>query len=106
MNAVATEAALPQNVRMTLNRDEYLSEYGGRLLAGTVVVVDEKTARRWLDKDIARPSEETDKTLAEQKRAELARLKAELEALEAEGKSGNYASIVTREGGVPARRQG
>ena len=35
---------------MTLNRDEYLSEYGGRLLAGTVVVVDEKTARRWLDK--------------------------------------------------------
>mgnify|MGYP000878590957 FL=1 len=47
----------PQDVRMTLNRDEYLSEYGGRLLAGTVVVVDEKTARRWLDKGIARPSE-------------------------------------------------
>ena len=96
----------PQDVRMTLNRDEYLSEYGGSLLAGTVVVVDEKTARRWLDKGIARPSEETDKTLAEQKRAELERIQAELAELEAVGKSGQYASIVTREGGVPPRRRG
>lgn len=102
----ATAVELPQDVRMTLNRDEFLSEYGGSLRAGTVVVVDEKTARRWLDKGIARPSEETDKTLAEQKRAELARLQAEIADIEAAGKQGNYASIVTREGGVPARRRG
>ena len=72
---------IPELHRVTLVNDEYLSEHGGRLKAGTVVLVDDKTARRWLDRGIAVPASETDKTLREQKLAELERIKAELEAL-------------------------
>lgn len=96
---------IPELHRVTLVNDEYLSEHGGRLKAGTVVLVDDKTARRWLDRGIAVPASETDKTLREQKLAEMERLKAELEALSADE---SPAVPVTRPGGVPARerRQG
>ena len=95
----------PASHRLTLVNDQYLSEHGGRLKAGTVVLVDDLTARRWLEKGIAVPSSETDKTMREQKLAEMERLKAEIAALEeAEPKP-----AVTRPGGVPVerlRRQG
>jgi len=78
---------LPRDVRVALMHDEYLSEYAdggsGRYKAGDVLIVDERTARRWLEKGIARPAAGSDKTRREQKLAELARVKAELEALEA-----------------------
>lgn len=97
---MATDVAeLPRDTRMTLVRDEYLSEYDGRLAAGTVVLVDERTARRWLEKGIARPSEETDKTLREQKLAQLERLKAEIDEIpEADP---NAISPVVRLGALP-----
>ena len=77
-----SQTELPQDIRMTLVEAEYLSEYGGRLPPGTVVLVDEPTAERWRRKGIAVDSAETDKTLKEQKRAKLAALQAEIEALE------------------------
>lgn len=79
------EAEAPQDVRMTLLQTEFLAEHGGRLPAGTVVLVDAKTARRWRDKGIAVDSAETDKTLREAKLAQLAALQAEIERLETEG---------------------
>ncbi len=85
---------------MALLFDNYISEYddggSGRFKAGDVLVVDEKTARRWLEKGIARPAAEDDMTKREQKGAELARLKAEIEALEAveaETISGHYREL-------------
>ena len=77
---------LPRDVRVTLTNDQYLSEYdegnSGRFKAGTVMLVDERTARRWLQKGIARPAAETDQTQREQKAAEIARLQADLAQLE------------------------
>lgn len=91
---------LPRTNRLTLVHNEYLSEYDGRLSAGTVVLVDDRTARRWLDKGIAVPSAETDKTLREQKLAELARLQAEIDAIGSEDMA-----PVTRAGGAPSERE-
>lgn len=68
-------------IRMTLTRTEFCRELGGRLMAGTVVLVNEETADRWRLDGIAVDSAETDKTLKEQKLAELARLQAEIEAI-------------------------
>lgn len=93
---------LPRTTRVTLVRDEFLSEYDGRLKAGTVVLVDERTARRWLDKGIAVPSEQTDKTQLEQKIAQLARLQAEIEAI---GNPGSDHESISRAGGVEAQRE-
>lgn len=72
----------PRDTRMTLVHDEFLNEYGGRLKAGTVVLVDAATARKWETKQIAVPSAITDKTLREQKEAALQRIREEIEALE------------------------
>jgi hypothetical protein len=66
---------------MTLVRDEVLPQYGGKLKAGTCVVVPAQTARRWREKGIAVDSAETDKTLREQKIAEMQRLQAEIDAI-------------------------
>lgn len=96
----ATQTELPADVRVTLVAAQYLSEHGGRLPAGTVVLVDEQTAKRWLDKGIARPSAETDRTIREQKLAEIERLKLELEAIP----DAPVALPITRAGGVPSRR--
>ncbi len=97
-SAIQTE--LPADVRVTLVSTQYLSEHGGRLPAGTVVLVDEPTAKRWLSKGIARPAEETDKTIREQKLAEIERLRAEVEAIP----DAPVALPITRAGGVPSRR--
>lgn len=94
----ATAEVLPQDTRMTLVQDGYLSEHGGRLKAGTVVMVDEPTAERWRRKHIAVDSAETDKTLREQKAAQLAALQAEIDQLEREGQLpvGNYGASIGR----------
>jgi hypothetical protein len=44
-------------VPMRLNQDEFSLEWGGRLPAGSVVTVDEVTARRWIDNRIGAPTE-------------------------------------------------
>jgi len=101
MTTATLDLTTEDTVRMTLLNDEYLAEHGGRLKAGTVVLVDQRTARRWHDKSIAVPSAETDKTVREQKLAELARIKAEIEALE----QTEPVAPITRPGGVPARER-
>lgn len=82
---------LPRDTRMTLVHDEYLSEWEQaglmRFRAGTVLMVDAQTATRWRRKGIAVDSAETDKTIREQKAAELARLQAEIAALAEEENS-------------------
>ena len=100
MIARPPEQTLPRDIRMALLNDNYISEFDdggdGHFKAGDVLVVDEKTARRWQDKGIARPAGESDRTRREQKAAELARLKAEIEALEAveaETLSGHYREL-------------
>lgn len=90
----------PADVRVTLTSTQYIGEHGGRIQAGTAVLVDAGTAKRWIDKGIARPAEETDKTIREQKLAEIERLRAEVEELAA----APAAAPVTRSGGVPSRR--
>lgn len=72
----------PRDTRMTLVRDEFLNEYGGRLRAGTVVLVSEATARKWRGLGIAIDSAITDKTLKEQKLAALQALQDEIEGLD------------------------
>lgn len=89
-------------VRMTLLGDEFMSEYGGALKAGTVVVVDPATANRWRQKRVAVDSAETDKTLREQKLAEIERLRAEVEAIPP---SGNFGDSVGRGGEAPTGRE-
>jgi hypothetical protein len=44
-------------VPMRLNQDEFLLEWGGRLPAGSIVTVDEGTARRWIGHRIGAPTE-------------------------------------------------
>jgi hypothetical protein len=44
-------------VPMRLNQDEFSMEWGGRLPAGSIVTVDEVTARRWIDNRIGAPTE-------------------------------------------------
>lgn len=79
---------LPKTVRMTLTQDNFGADgLAHRIRAGTVVLTDEVTAERWRQLGIAVDAAETDKTLMEQKRAELERLSAELAALESGGES-------------------
>jgi len=96
-----------QNTRMTLVSDNYISEYEGddgtgRHPAGRVLIVDEKTAQRWRNKGIAIDAAETDKTLLEEKKARMAALQAEIDAI---GTEANTASSITRAGGVEASRE-
>jgi len=71
------------DIRMTLVRDEFINDLPPRRFkAGTVVMVNQTTADRWERFNIAVPSAETDQTAADQKRAQLAALQAEIEALE------------------------
>ena len=44
---------LPSRYKMKLTHDEYHVDFGGRLPAGAVVVVDEETAIRWYEKNVA-----------------------------------------------------
>ena len=86
------QKAQPRDIRMTLLYDLFIPDLKPyRYKAGTVVKVDQETADRWLENHIAVNAAETDKTYAEQKKAELARLQAQirdLEAGEAEGDMG------------------
>jgi hypothetical protein len=97
---VAKEPELPRNVRMTLRRDEYISEYKPyRFRAGTVILVDEETAQRWRQNDVAVDSAETDKTAAELKKAQIAALQqqiVDLESGEAVGDLGVTPEIAAR----------
>lgn len=97
MVQVQTEE-LPRDTRMTLVKDEYLSEYPPyRFRAGTVILVDRVTAERWRRRNIGVDSAETDKTAAELKRAELERLRSEIEALESGEALGDLGIPVTPE---------
>jgi hypothetical protein len=81
--AALKEPSLPRDTRMTLLGDEVISEYKPyRFKAGTVILVDAETAQRWRENNVAVDSAETDKTAAEQKRARIADLQREIEALE------------------------
>lgn len=81
MFAVVPEETMDRDTRMTLLRDEILPTYGGKLKAGTCVVVPAQTAKRWRERGIAVDSAETDRTLREQKLAALAALQAEIDAI-------------------------
>jgi hypothetical protein len=50
-------ALSPGAVPMRLNQDEFSMEWGGRLPAGSVVTVDERTALRWIANRIGAPTE-------------------------------------------------
>lgn len=56
---------------MRLNDNQYLEEHGGWLKAGDVLTVDEDTAVRWLENNIATQAGPGDKTAKEIKRAAL-----------------------------------
>lgn len=87
---------LPRDTRMTLLKDEYISEYPPyRYRAGTVILVDRITANRWRERNIAVDSAETDKTVAELKRLELERLQNEIAALESGEAVGDMGIPVT-----------
>lgn len=70
---VMTEAPGEKKPRykMRLTNNEFLEEYGGHLAAGDVVIVDEDTAIRWLEKHIAVQAGQNDKTAAEIRREQL-----------------------------------
>ncbi len=69
------------DVRVRLINDEYMSEYGGRMAAGTAVEVDPKTAQRWLKRGIAEAAEIGDLTLRERKLAMIRQLQDEADEL-------------------------
>ncbi len=50
-------APYADQVSMQLLYDEYMSERGGRLQAGSVLLVDEKTADRWTASGVAVPTD-------------------------------------------------
>lgn len=81
--------------KMRVFQDEFLSEFGGRIPAGSVVPVDEDTAIRWLDKGIAEQAPIDAKTRQEERREELL---LELERLEAERERGGvFNAAITRD---------
>jgi hypothetical protein len=45
------------SVPVRLTRDEFSMEWGGRLVAGSTVLIDEATARRWTAVGVAVPTE-------------------------------------------------
>ena len=47
---------LRDHVPMILLQDNYISEYGGRLQAGSTLLVDQTTADRWIEHRIAVPA--------------------------------------------------
>ena len=81
-------------MKMRLQNTEFLSEYGGRLPAGSVIDVPEPVAERWLMQGIARKASASAKTFAEE-RLERMDLEREEAALN-EGPV--YDAMVTREG--------
>lgn len=81
MYSVVPEEFMERDTRMTLLQDNCIAQYGGKLKAGTCVVVPEQVARRWRQKGIAVDSAESDKTLIEQKQARIAAMQAEVEEL-------------------------
>jgi hypothetical protein len=48
-DATITTTRMGRTVPMLLLHDEYLTEYGGRLKAGSTLLVDQKTADRWVE---------------------------------------------------------
>lgn len=70
---VMTEAPGEKKPRfkMKLKDAQYLQEYGGWLTAGAVVIVDEDTAIRWLENDIATQAGKDEQTAQEVRRAAL-----------------------------------
>lgn len=78
-----SHSQLAGDIRMTLLDDNYIADLRPhRFKAGTVVLVNEETAERWEHLGIARPSEETDKTAAEQLRARKEALEKQIAELE------------------------
>jgi hypothetical protein len=68
------DALSPGAVPMRLNQDEFLLEWGGRLPAGSIVMVDERTARRWITNRIGAPTESWMRTASDaEQRAVVAR---------------------------------
>lgn len=81
--------------KMRLKNTEYISEDGiGRVPAGGVVVVDERTATRWQQRGIATPAKDTDKTHKQERREQLL---AELETLGDEDEEIRYGASIQRE---------
>ena len=93
--------------RMTVVQDEYLSEYGGRIPAGSAVEVPDEVAEKWERMGIATPSKKSDQTAREARRAEL---EAQLAALdEEEASGGSYRSMMRRgpgHGEAPRQQRG
>jgi hypothetical protein len=62
------EKAKANQYKMKLVNDEYNIDFGGRLPAGAVVLVDEATAVRWYEKGVAEIAPPDEPTYAEEKR--------------------------------------
>ena len=81
--------------KMRLKQSEFLSEFGGRIPAGSVVPVDEETAIRWIDNGIAVQAPNDAKTRQEERREEIL---AELERIEEEqARGGVFNASITRD---------
>lgn len=80
--------------KMRMLRNEFMVDFGGRVPAGSVLVVDEETAIRWLENSIADPAPADALTLQQQKREDIRR---RLEASGAETQEGVYNAAITRE---------
>lgn len=101
MYAVVPEEMMDRDTRMTLISDSVLPQYGGKLKAGTCVIVPAQTAKRWRERGIAVDSAETDKTVREQKIAQMAALQAEIDAIPEPVIADNGESLVS---GLPPRQ--
>lgn len=97
----ADEPAPPpaKKYKMRMTQTNYLTEVGGRVFEGDVVLVDEDTAIRWYENNIAEPAPKTAKTRAEQirekKRADF--------LTKAEPAEGVYDAMVNRASNEPER---
>ncbi len=56
--------------KMRLNDANFLPDHGGKLPAGAVVIVDEETAVRWLENNIAEQAPQGAQTFAQEQRQE------------------------------------
>jgi hypothetical protein len=56
MDPATATARMGRTVPMLLLHDEYMTEWGGRLAAGSTILVDQQTADRWADHRVAVPT--------------------------------------------------
>lgn len=98
MPAPATETAVPNlpRFKMKLRGDEFNVDLGGRVPAGGVVIVDEATAVRWIEGNIAEQVPASTPTFRDQKRNEAASRLRRDEMVD-EREAGRFSDMISRE---------